>query len=77
MIFNPSIRSHGETANTKFNKIKYFEKDFEPLTETHIQKGIIAIIAWTDEPLLFKIENEQVADSYKKYFDKLWKQAKQ
>ncbi|MBT3323865.1 hypothetical protein HN840_01770 [archaeon] len=77
MIFNPSIRSHGETANTKFNKIKYFEKDFEPLTETHIQKGIIAIIVWTDEPLLFKIENEQVADSYKKYFDKLWKQAKQ
>ena len=58
-------------------KIKYFEKDFEPLTETHIQKGIIAIIVWTDEPLLFKIENEQVADSYKKYFDKLWKQAKQ
>jgi sugar-specific transcriptional regulator TrmB len=76
MVFNSSIRFHGDTADTKYNKIRYFEKDFEPLTETHIQKGIVAIIVWADEPLLFKIKNKQVADSYKKYFDKIWKQAK-
>jgi HTH-type transcriptional regulator, sugar sensing transcriptional regulator len=76
MIFNSSIRKHGELLKNKYTKIKYFEKDFEPNTETHIQDDYITIIVWSKDPLMFKIKNKSIADSYKKYFDKLWKQTK-
>ena len=76
MIFNPSIKYHGEASKNKYTEIKYFEKDFEPLTEIHIQDNLVAIIVWTKEPLIFKINNKTVAESYKKYFEKMWKQAK-
>ncbi len=76
MIFNPSIRYHGKELINKYTKIRYFERDFEPLTETHIQGDIIAIIVWTQEPLLFLIQDKYVADAYLRFFEKIWKQAK-
>src|SRR3989344_4943252 len=56
--------------------IKYFDKEFEPLTETHIQKDKVAIIVWNDEPTLILIQDKTVADSYIKYFNKMWKESK-
>lgn len=76
MIFNPSIKKYGETIKNKFTKVKYFDKDFEPMSETHIQKDLVAIIVWTKEPILFLIRDELVAQSYKKFFEDMWKQAK-
>lgn len=76
MIFNPSIRYHGKKLINKFTKIKYFERDFEPLTETLIQGDEVSITVWTKEPILFLIQDKEVAVSYKKFFDKMWKLAK-
>jgi len=76
MIFNPSIKEYGKTLKTKYTKIKYFDKDFEPLTETHIQGNRVAIMVWTEEPFLFLIEDKNVAESYKKFFQDMWKTAK-
>lgn len=76
MIFNPSIRNFGERIKGKYAEIKYFNKDFEPLTETHVQEDKVAIIVWTEEPIIFLIKDKIVADSYKKYFENMWKQAK-
>lgn len=73
MIFNPSIKYLGEKLKNKYTKIRYFDKDFEPKTETHIQDGIVAIFVWVKEPLIFRINNKIVADSYKKHFDAMWK----
>ena len=76
MIFNESIRYHGEASKNKYTTIKYFDKDFEPLTEVHIQKDIVAMIVWTKEPFIFKINSKIVAESYKEYFNRMWKLAK-
>lgn len=76
MIFNSSIRYHGEESKNKYTEIRYFDKDFEPLTEVHIQGDVVAIIVWTREPLIFKINSKIVAESYRKYFDGMWKVAK-
>jgi sugar-specific transcriptional regulator TrmB len=76
MIFNPSIRYHGKKLINKFTKIKYFERDFEPLTETLIQREEVAITVWTKEPILFLIQDKDVAASYKKFFEKMWKLAR-
>lgn len=76
MIFNPSIRTYGETIKNKFTEVRYFERDFEPMTETHVQGDIVAIIVWTKEPILFLIKDKLVAESYTKFFEKMWKSAK-
>lgn len=76
MIFNSSLKKFGESLKNKYTKIKYFEQEFEPLTETHIQEDFVAIIVWTKDPILFLIKNDSVSKSYLKFFEKLWKQAK-
>ena len=76
MIFNPSLRDYGNTIVNKYTFVKYFDKDFEPLTETHIQDNKVGIIVWTEEPVLFLIKDRNVAKSYLKYFEDMWKIAK-
>lgn len=76
LIFNPSIKEYGETIKNKFTEVKYFERDFEPMTETHIQGDEVGIIVWTDEPMLFLIKDKNMAESYKSFFETMWKQAK-
>lgn len=76
MIFNPSIKDFGNSIKDKFTSIKYFDKDFEPLTETHIQKNRIGIIVWTKEPIVFAIKDKNTAESYLKYFETMWKHSR-
>ncbi len=75
LIFNPSIKSYGEHLKNEITEIRYFDKEFEPLTETHIQGEIVAVIVWSEEPILFLIRDKLVADSYLKFFEKMWKVA--
>lgn len=77
MIFNSSLKNFGEKLKNKYTNIRYFDKDFEPLTQTDVHEDKVAIIVWTETPLLFLIENEEVAKSYKEYFERMWKQAKE
>lgn len=79
LIFNESIRGHGEKTRKSVPKtvrVRYFKEDFEPLTETNIQGNRIAIIVWTEEPLLFLIEDKFVAENYQRFFEDMWKQAR-
>ena len=76
MIFNPSLKSYGDTIKNKFTEVRYFERDFEPLTETHVQDDFVAIIVWTKEPVLFLISDKAVVHSYFKFFETMWKIAK-
>jgi len=76
MIFSPSLKNFGEKLKNKCTEIKYFNKDFEPLTQTDVHEDKIAIIVWTDTPMLFLIEDKEIANSYKNYFEKMWNEAK-
>jgi len=76
MIFNPSIKRYGDTIKNKFTEVRYFERDFEPATETHVQGDKIGIIVWAEEPVLFLIQDKRVASSYLSFFEKMWKLAK-
>jgi len=75
LIFNPSIREHGDLIKDRHVKIRYFDYDFEPKTETNVQCDRVAIIVWTDEPVLFLIQDKFVAGSYKEYFEEMWKKS--
>ena len=80
MIANPSVKEFAESLKkiikNKYTLVRYFEQNFEPLTETHIEKDQVAFIVWSDTPVLFLIQDQLVADSYKAFFEKMWKQAK-
>ena len=75
IIFNEKLRFFSEKIIDKYTKIKFFEKEFDPLTETHIQDNFVAIIVWSEEPIIFYIEDVEVVNSYKIFFEKLWIQA--
>ncbi len=76
MVFNPSLRSFSENLKNKYTQIKFFNRNFEPLTQTDVHEDKVAIIVWSETPLLFLIEDKEVAKSYKAYFNEMWSQGK-
>ncbi len=60
-------------AHTKF---KFILNEFASPTTTFVYGNKTAIIIWGDVPIATLIRSKEVADSYKKYFELLWKIAK-
>jgi HTH-type transcriptional regulator, sugar sensing transcriptional regulator len=59
---------YGETA--------YLPESYASPVSTNIYGDKVAIVVWSEEPVAILIKNKTVADTYKKYFDVLWKMAK-
>lgn len=76
LLLNHSLLAWGSTQKNNYTELRYFKQDFEPQTEIHIQADVVATIIWTHEPVVFKIQSESAADSYRRYFDLLWKKSK-
>jgi hypothetical protein len=60
----------------KTSEYKFIPREFFNPTATHIAGNMVAIIIWTTPPTGIIIESSEVADSYRKYFNLLWKIAK-
>lgn len=56
--------------------IRYLPEEFASPVSTNIYDDKVAIILWSYEPVALLIKNKQVAETYKNYFDLLWKLAK-
>jgi sugar-specific transcriptional regulator TrmB len=61
-------------AETPLTEIKYVPKTYTTPASINIFKDITGIFLWTRNPLAFVIENEEVADSFRKYFNLMWGQ---
>jgi HTH-type transcriptional regulator, sugar sensing transcriptional regulator len=55
--------------------IKYVPSEFNSSVSTYIFDDKVALIMWVDKPLGILIEHKSVHDSYKNYFEYLWKSA--
>jgi len=55
---------------------KFISSGFSGPVTTEIYGNRVIIIHWTDNPIIFMIRSPEVAASYKKYFDLIWKIAK-
>lgn len=74
IIFQPSLKYWGERLNKKkLTKVKYTKKEFEPLQETVICGSKVAITIYSENPYGFLIEDNIAANSYKEFFNILWK----
>ncbi len=57
-------------------KIKYTPKEFNSSVSTYIFDNKIAMIMWVENPLGVLIEHKAVYESYKNYFEYIWRIAK-
>jgi len=54
--------------------IKYVPEEFNSSVSTYIFDNKVAMIMWVENPLAILIEHKAVYESYKNYFEYLWKQ---
>lgn len=76
LLFNESLRDWVEINKAPKAEYKYTQAGFEPITETIIRNDKVGIIIYTEIPVGILIHNAEAANSYKGFFDVLWKQAK-
>jgi len=58
------------------SEIRYIPQKYANPLAINIYKDKVAIILWKKEPLAVVIKNPEIADSYKKYFELMWKIAR-
>ena len=76
MVFHKSLRYWKKLVKIPEIELRFMNAEFEPLTETTIYGNKVAIVVWTEKPVVTIIENQHVADSYRQVFEFLWKTAK-
>ncbi|MCR4368502.1 MAG: BlaI/MecI/CopY family transcriptional regulator [archaeon] len=80
IVFNESLREWAKKTRKKSfypkAEIRYLEKGFEPLTETIVRNDKVGILLWTQKPTGILLHNKVLAESYERYFQFVWKNAK-
>jgi HTH-type transcriptional regulator, sugar sensing transcriptional regulator len=70
------VRKTRTMSYSKFREARSIDAKGESPVVTNIYGNKIAIIVWSDIPEVILIENEAAANSYREYFDFMWKNAK-
>lgn len=76
-VFDLTVKEGGkEISKNPLTKIKYVDEKFASFQETIICGEQVAIAIFSKNPYAFLIKDKNVAESYRKYFELLWKTAK-
>ena len=77
IIYNSDSREFGKLREKmKLTEVKYMKKDLETPSWIDIFKDYVVTINVHGDPVCFLIKNKESAESYKKYFEIIWKQSK-
>lgn len=60
----------------KFTEVKYMPKGYISPAAIDIFQDYVYIFLWEEKPFVFMIKNKQIAESFKAYFNLLWKIAR-
>jgi sugar-specific transcriptional regulator TrmB len=71
-----SMKRGLELKKMPFTEVRTLDEEFASLTGIQIYEEFVSIILWSKNPIAIRIRSKEIADSYKQYFDYLWKQAK-
>ncbi|PIN93105.1 hypothetical protein COU61_01055 [Candidatus Pacearchaeota archaeon CG10_big_fil_rev_8_21_14_0_10_35_13] len=78
IIFNEDVRGNNDRTKyytiSKKHEVRYLHQ--ETLAEVNIYDNTVLLVLLLKNPLVIRISSKEAYDSYKKYFDSLWKQAK-
>ncbi len=76
IIYNHDCRGFGfKREKMKLTEVRYMNQELETPAWIDVFKDYVVTINVHGEPICFLIKNKESADSYKKYFDILWKQS--
>ena len=76
-VFDKTVQKGGkEIAKNPLTRIRYVDEKFAQFQETVIVGDFVAIAVFSENPYAFLIEDKNVADSYRKHFALLWRNAK-
>lgn len=76
IIFNNNVRKQKRETELKLCRIRYLPDSYLSPSTTFIYGDKVVIINWSPDPVAFLMRSRQVADSYKSFFEILWKTAK-
>ena len=60
----------------KLAELRFLQQSFAVPSSTNIFKHTVAILIWSFDPIVITIESKEVAESYRHYFQALWKNAR-
>lgn len=75
IIFDESARGT-KRAKLPLAETRFLPKKFKTITDTIIYGDKVELIIWTEDPFVVMIESKELADSYRNFFNVLWKTAK-
>jgi sugar-specific transcriptional regulator TrmB len=67
-------KMYGTKFLKRYQEIRYTDKTI-PVGTTIVKDSII-FFAWSEQPVAFEIINKKIADSYRRYFYDVWREAK-
>ena len=70
------VKEGVDVRPSKTTEVRFVKKAGKTSTATNIYGNKIAVIVWTDPPEAVIIQNKDAAESYRVYFNMLWKMAK-
>jgi len=65
-----------DRAKEKYSEVKYMPEGYISPGAIDIFQDYVYIFLWEEKPFVFMIKNEKIAESFKQYFNFLWKIAK-
>jgi len=76
-VFDATLKDYAKQLNKlPLTKIRLLPREFEQLQETVIIGDMVAIVIFTQNPYGILIQDQVVAEGYRKQFELLWKKAK-
>lgn len=78
IIFNENMRGYQDRIKyyvaSKKHKIKYLYQD--TFTELNFYKDTVLFVMLLKKPIIIRVKSKEAADSFRKFFATMWKQAK-
>lgn len=74
IIFDEQVRK--EKLKIPLSETRFLKQGFSGPTATNIYGDSVALIIWTENPYAILIKDKDIAESYKTYFEIMWKTAK-
>ncbi|MFA5992962.1 MAG: helix-turn-helix domain-containing protein [Candidatus Pacearchaeota archaeon] len=76
-IYNKNAQERISYLNKlKFTEARALPEKYDSSVSTNICEDFILLLIFSKPVLVIKIKNKEIAESYKKYFDLIWKSAK-
>lgn len=74
ILYNMNARKYGKIREKwKLTEVKYMEQDVITPTWIEIYNDITAFFLLTEAPVAFVVKSKAISDSFREYFDLLWK----